>query len=396
MIHNPEIFNKWWPQIQFALDPKQIISNEPKLKSFFEHNKGNYAMIAIGKGSSAFANEVFDQYFPTMKYICLDNNYHSQYLEIKLCDHPLPTKRNLINSKKVIDFINSINPRTPILTIITGGSSAMFCDPINILKLTRTVYSQLLSSGLSIDKINTIRKHSDLLKGGHLAKLFYPRESLNLYVSDVDNDNISLIGSGPTTLDSTTLDDANFILKQQMIKNFKLLESPKENKYFSNLENKIIYTRKQMLSNINKLTNNSKICIDDKILSADINNVVLEVIKKLNSKDSIYLFSGEPRIKITGRGKGGRCSHLALALLSELKDQTPLDIISFATDGLDNSEYAGVAFNTQKLFNKTSLEEIDKYLANFDSYSFFKKYNCAIKTGPLPVNVSDLLIISRD
>ena len=150
-----------------------------------------------------------------------------------------------------------------------------------------------------------------------------------------------------------------------------------------------------MLLNINKLTNNSRICIDGKLLSADINNVVLEVINKLNSKDSIYLFTGEPRIKITGRGKGSRCAHLALALLSELKDQFPLDIISFATDGLDNSEYAGVAFKTQELFKKTSLKEIDKYLANFDSYSFFEKYKCTIKTGPLPVNVSDLLIISR-
>ncbi len=395
MIHNPEIFNKWWPQIQFALDPKQIISNEPKLKSFFEHNKDNYAMIAIGKGSSAFANEIFDQYFPTMKYICLDNNYHSRYLEIKLCDHPLPTKRNLINSKKVIDFFNFINPRTPILTIVTGGSSAMLCSPINKLKLTRSVYSQLLSSGFSIDKINTIRKHSDLLKGGHLAKLYYPRKSLNLYVSDVDNDNISLIGSGPTVLDDTTQDDTELILKQQKIKDFALSETPKDGKYFSSLENKIIYTREQMLSNIKKLISTGRVHSNHKLLSADINNIVLEVINRLNSKDSIYLFSGESRVKVTGRGRGGRCAHLALALLSKLKDQFSLDIISFATDGIDNSEYAGVAFSSKDLFRETSDKEIYQYLNNFDSYSFFKKYNCTIKTGPLPVNVSDLLIISH-
>ena len=68
--------------------------------------------------------------------------------------------------------------------------------------------------------------------------------------------------------------------------------------------------------------------------------------------------------------------------------------ISFASDGMDNSDVAGV------IVDKTTIEKVEKlnldvedYINRFDSYSFFKKTDDMIMTGPTGANVSDLMIL---
>ena len=68
--------------------------------------------------------------------------------------------------------------------------------------------------------------------------------------------------------------------------------------------------------------------------------------------------------------------------------------ISFASDGMDNSDVAGaiVDKNTLEKIQKLNLD-VDDSLERFDAYSFFKKSGDMIMTGPTGANVSDLMIL---
>src|SRR5207302_5161509 len=83
------------------------------------------------------------------------------------------------------------------------------------------------ASGATIHEINTVRKHMSAIKGGHLAALAHPATVIALILSDVIGDDLSVIGSGPTVLDSTTSADAVEVLTRYGISAPKLTETPK-------------------------------------------------------------------------------------------------------------------------------------------------------------------------
>src|SRR5262249_61210707 len=66
----------------------------------------------------------------------------------------------------------------------------------------------LLACGASIVEINTVRKHLSRIKGGRLAQHAYPARLVAVGISDVPGDDPTVIGSGPTVADRTTLTDA--------------------------------------------------------------------------------------------------------------------------------------------------------------------------------------------
>ena len=68
--------------------------------------------------------------------------------------------------------------------------------------------------------------------------------------------------------------------------------------------------------------------------------------------------------------------------------------ISFASDGMDNSDVAGAVVdkNTTEKAEKLGLN-VNDYSARFDSYNFFQKTGDLIMTGSTGANVSDLMIL---
>ena len=75
----------------------------------------------------------------------------------------------------------------------------------------------LLRSGAPIDRMNCVRKHISAIKGGRLAAAAYPARVVCLMISDVPFDDPSVIASGPTVPDPTTVHDALGILEHYKI-----------------------------------------------------------------------------------------------------------------------------------------------------------------------------------
>lgn len=74
--------------------------------------------------------------------------------------------------------------------------------------------SRLLRSGAGIHDINCVRKHLSAIKGGRLAVAAAPARVVSLIISDVPGDDPSVIASGPTVADTTTLADARDVLQR--------------------------------------------------------------------------------------------------------------------------------------------------------------------------------------
>ena len=87
------------------------------------------------------------------------------------------------------------------------GASALLSCPIEGLSLQdkQQTTQTLLNCGARIQEVNAIRKHISRVKGGRLAELAYPSTVLSLILSDVIDDSMDNIGSGPTVPDSSTL-----------------------------------------------------------------------------------------------------------------------------------------------------------------------------------------------
>ena len=72
---------------------------------------------------------------------------------------------------------------------------------------------ELLLSGADIGDMNAVRKHLSAVKGGRLAQAAAPARLVTLVISDVVDDDLSVIASGPTVPDPTTFEQALGIVR---------------------------------------------------------------------------------------------------------------------------------------------------------------------------------------
>jgi len=111
---------------------------------------------------------------------------------------------------------------------------------------------------------------------------------------------------------------------------------------------------------------------------------------------SALLYGGETSVA-TGktRGKGGRNQELVLAAVDLVANGQI--ILAVSSDGWDNTEYAGALCDimTKEEARKKHLS-IKKYLAEHDSFSFFKKTGDYLLTGRLGSNVADLIVAVKN
>ncbi len=96
--------------------------------------------------------------------------------------------------------------------MFTGGSSALASlPPPGISPADKaTLHRLLLTSGMSVVEINTVRKHVSQIKGGRLAQAIAPARILNLTVSEW-SDPLDYI-TDPTVQDTSTVADALSVL----------------------------------------------------------------------------------------------------------------------------------------------------------------------------------------
>ncbi|PJB09034.1 hypothetical protein CO122_00200, partial [bacterium (Candidatus Gribaldobacteria) CG_4_9_14_3_um_filter_33_9] len=158
--------------------------------------------------------------------------------------HPNVSEQNIKYTKEFASFLEDLGENDLVIVIVSGGGSAMLEMPAGGNAAdAANIFTALTRKGADITEINTVRKHLSLVKGGGLAKIIYPASCISLIFSDVSGDDISMVASGPTIKDATTIADARRvvekyqILQELEVGSLKFTETPKGHKYFSRTHN---------------------------------------------------------------------------------------------------------------------------------------------------------------
>ncbi len=344
-------------------------------------------------------------------------------IKVTEAGHPLPDDNGFRAAREIMEMASGASGNDLVICLISGGASALLSDlPGGLLpEELYIVNNLLLRSGATINEINCVRKHLSSIKGGQLARTIRPARLITLIISDVIGNHPDVIGSGPTSPDTTTFADALAILDKYNITGdvtrgvINYLrdgyagyhpETPKPGDIiFEGTLNVITGTNQTALrackNEAVKLGYSSYII--DAALEGDVENVCESIINtalsfrnnKAIPKPSCLLYGGETTIKVTGSGTGGRNQHLALSAALKLKDIHGITVLSAGTDGTDGpTDAAGAVADSGTLASALALKEDPiNYLADFDSFNFFRKAGGLITTGPTFTNVMDIVVV---
>lgn len=338
--------------------------------------------------------------------------------------HPVPDENSLAGTLELIDFIRTIPEGDILIYCLSGGSSSLLCLPNPELELDdiRETFHLLLGSGANIHEMNIVRKHLSQVKGGGLLQFINPGVTLiDLIISDVPDNRLEDIGSAPTIVDESSFRDAVNILKNyaiydwipEDIRNF-LTERSEEDKSQEPKEwiapdhhyTFLLGSAEMLAQEVGELARNKgyHVVVAEKPYNGDVRHVSKKICADAVSvlsrnepvaKPAVLVYFGESTVEVRGDGMGGRNQELALAAALSVEGQHHITVLSIGTDGRDGpTDAAGAISNSETalLARKQNLEP-EKYLADNDSYSFFKKMNDLVITGPTGNNLMDLQIV---
>lgn len=130
-------------------------------------------------------------------------------IDVLRADHPLPSAASGAAAQRLLEIASGANERDIVIACFTGGSSALASlPPAGVTPDDkRALHELLLSAGIGIVEVNTVRKHVSAFKGGRLAAAAAPARLINLTVSDVAGDHIDAI-TDPSVPDTSKAADA--------------------------------------------------------------------------------------------------------------------------------------------------------------------------------------------
>lgn len=394
-------------------------------QSFSAHNIQNLYIAAVGKAASAMAMET-EKILGSLVREGLVVTKYDHGLPLRVCriieaGHPVPDQNSLSGGKEIIALFKKAGKDDIILLLVSGGASALTEAIPNDCTLNdfRETAQLLLDCGAAIGEINTVRKHLSLIKGGQLMQYTKARV-IALILSDVPGDDLSVIASGLTVPDSTTFKDAwQIIEKYELAEKLPLAvknrlwngvkgtipDTPKTgDSIFSRVHNSLVATNRMALDAASQkaqaLGYNVKII--DSMLTGEAATQAGYFVQRLKDEyrhlPVCLLWGGEPTVTITGKGRGGRNQHFALAALSALQNdpwtcKNRFVILSGGTDGTDGpTNAAGAVADGETLSKAEALSLSPKdYLYQNDAYHFFEKTGGLIVTGATQTNVMDIV-----
>ncbi|UCE37538.1 MAG: DUF4147 domain-containing protein [Thermoplasmata archaeon] len=317
--------------------------------------------------------------------------------------HPLPDESSLDSGRKLLAIAEALKEEDTLLCLISGGGSSMFEVPQNGIELEdlRDSYKLLLDSGADIHEMNSIRRALSSSKGGGLAKAAYPAKIINLVISDVPGNNLEDIASGATVWDPFKIQPEDVVKKYNLLEKLedntlKKIKSyrPIEDNYFQNVETYIIADNDRAQETmLNKARSLGYAATRYGGFLHGEARLAVKTFMRIDGE--VIIGGGETSVTVKGSGQGGRNQEFVLAGLKELKNGI---IVSIGTDGIDGmTDAAGAIGDNGVLENSRAMEyNINTFLENNDSYSFFCGCGGLIKTGPTGTNVADVCVFFRE
>jgi hydroxypyruvate reductase len=276
----------------------------------------------------------------------------------------------------------------------------------------QAVNRALLKSGADIGEMNTVRKHLSAIKGGRLAAAAWPARVVSLLISDVPGDDPSVIASGPTVADPSTVADTLAILKRYAIEPPAAVaahlargddETPKPgDSRLATAETIIIASPLASLeaaAAIARQAGIAPVILGDALEgeAREVGRVMAGIAFSIRDHGhpvkapAVILSGGETTVTVRGSGRGGRNTEFLAGLAIQLNGARGVFALAGDTDGIDGSEdNAGalLAPDTLARARAAGVDPRDRLAAN-DSYAIFNAAGNLVTTGPTLTNVND-------
>ncbi|KAF0219319.1 MAG: hydroxypyruvate [Geobacteraceae bacterium] len=380
------------------------------------------ASISMAKGMEDSLGDLIDAGLIITKY---GHGTSRELRKIRFLEggHPVPDADGATGTEEIINLVTAATEKTLVVTLISGGGSALLVSPCAGITLAekQETTGLLLAAGAGIFELNCVRKHLSRVKGGRLAAMIRPARSVSLILSDVIGDRLDVIASGPTAPDPTTFADALDVLERYRLlkrvptevvahltkgREGEFAETLKEgDPVFRTVQNVIVGSNCTALEAAAREAEALGFGVE--ILSAGITGEAREAGRWLAHKavatrsgiggggPFCLISGGETTVTVKGGGKGGRNMELALAFALEIEGISGITLLSAGTDGTDGpTDAAGaVVDGTTATMAKARGFDPEEYLRNNDSYSFFRECGGLLVTGPTGTNVMDIQIV---
>lgn len=362
---------------------------------------GNVVVLSVGKAAASMMegaqNQLKDQILSA--FMITKDGYSDSRVTCSCIEsgHPIPNEKSLEAGIKLLEFIKNIPKDATFLALISGGASALVeLLPQNV-KLTdlQKINRWLLSSGLDINEMNKIRQSISLIKAGKVLSHLPINKMTQLLISDVKNDDISIIGSGLFVTNEKSeqkCDAPDWIIThfQELKPAAKVL-----------VESHIVASNEMACQAIIK---HAKIAgypvrYHGQSLYGDVFELAKVLAKiLLNAKSGVHVWGGEPTIVLPEKvGRGGRNQSLALALACILENENGITVLVGATDGNDGStDDAGAIIDGLTLQQGKNIGSAKDYLNAADAGSYLAEAGGLLSTGPTGTNVMDIIIALKE
>lgn len=335
-----------------------------------------------------------------------------------------PTHRVVSGTQEILKLVRGARPDDCTIALISGGGSALLCDPIDGITLQEKVQltRALSGAGANIEQLNTVRRCLSNIKGGGLARACASRSLITCILSDVLGDPVEFIASGPTIVKPSADPIAAITILESLLPNqFPLVRKLLESQSVASREADSVWPDPQRP--ILVLANNASAVDAAGCKAVELGyrywmkseircegsaeavgqKLIQQVQTSLQDPQFDCIISGgEPTVRLPPadqRGLGGRNQQLALSALiqareSKLSESVDFCFLSGGTDGEDGpTDAAGAFVNNETLRQMVAFElnPVD-FLQRCDAYHFFEKTGSLLKTGPTHTNVCDIRI----
>lgn len=333
-----------------------------------------------------------------------------------------PTVEGVSATEELLQLARSCGPRDICLVVISGGGSALMPAPVDGLTLEakRSATAMLAASGASIHELNTVRRRLSKVKGGGLLAACQAGAVEVLVISDVVGSDLATIASGPTVIADDADDAAETVFRRYV---------PNEQHWPSGLA-EVFSTKPQPIEVsagrpvYHTIIGSNAVAVaaaehEAQRLGCDVVSLGADhvgeagnegrdwarrlkrerTLRKNAARPLCLIDGGEPVVTLAKTDqprKGGRNQELVLAAIDEMGSEGwgGLAMLSGGTDGEDGPTDAAGAVADCDVVERAVAERLDpkSFLAINDSYTFFKKADGLLITGPTHTNVMDVRV----
>jgi glycerate-2-kinase len=416
-----------------AVDPEGLVRDE--LRRRLSAGGRFDAVLAVGKAAAGLARGTRTIFAHSPRRLLIRPHSSPALLdpgwEQATGGHPLPDRQSAAAGARLQAWLARVEPEHSLLALISGGASACVEVPAPGLTLDDLAAAQraLLGAGLSIDRVNAVRKHLSALKGGGALRSTRGRVVV-LLLSDVLGDDPSTIASGLFAADPTTHADALATLAtlvaipssggaDELAAVRRHLEAGARGELpetvkpgdaaLERVETAVIGSVRTAVAAVAAEARRQGLTVEEGSLTGEAAAAGRELVARgrgVTGDRVALVWGGETTVTLSGgpgsAGRGGRNGELALAAAAALREGAPAGarelVLALATDGEDGATHKAGALVDDGTWEAVRRAGIDPEaaLARHDSLPALAAVPGALlDTGPTGTNVGDLAIYLR-